>query len=312
MYNRGVEWIVSTTGRLDAFLAGQEGIESRSQVKKLIKEGSVRVNGSKVKKPAQKLHEGDKISATLSDQSSKEVNIDPADLSLDVLYEDDSCIVINKPAGIAVHPGPAMDSGEITILHGIAFLFDQENIAFTPDAVLVHRLDKETTGCLLIAKSSQAHHDLQKQFQDRTVEKKYLAIVHGVPDPSTALIDAPVGRSLINRTKMSILKTSVSKEAKTTYRTLESTDLASLVECDLHTGRTHQVRVHMKSIGHPILGDPTYGSAKSTKLSREYGIEGLCLHSRSLRFRSDEKEVFVEAPLPEKFMSSMKSIGVNY
>jgi len=165
-------------------------------------------------------------------------------------------------------------------------------------------LDKETTGCLLIAKTEKAHTFLQKQFADRTVKKTYLALVAGVPSPPSAIIDAPIGRNLVNRTLMSIFKTRSSREAKTTYRTLEVRVNCTLLECDLHTGRTHQIRVHLRSIGHPILGDSSYGTHESKKITKGLGINGLCLHAQKLSFNTlSHKRVDVEAPL---------SVSVNW
>jgi 23S rRNA pseudouridine1911/1915/1917 synthase len=144
------------------------------------------------------------------------------------------------------------------------------------------------------------------------VKKSYLAIVVGVPDPPTAKIDAPIGRNLTDRTRMSILKTSVSREAQTTYRTLDHSDDAALLACDLHTGRTHQIRVHLRSINHPILGDPTYATSESKRTTLHYEIASLCLHSWMLAFDSPaEGDVKVIAPVPEHFAETLKAIGLH-
>jgi len=310
--------IVEKQARLDVFLSSQEEGLSRSKAQKLIKDGLVQVNGKRVTKVAFMLKEGDSISVDAVHGSTRLATsepqlhantIDTIDLHLDILYEDDACLVINKPAGLAVHPASSMKKGEMTILNGIEFLFNKRGLPFSSDAVLVHRLDKETTGCLLIAKTSQAHAALQKQFEDRTVSKKYLALVCGVPIPSSATIDAPIGRNLMQRTMMSIFKTGKSREARTTYRTLQAKKDCALLECDLHTGRTHQVRVHLSSIKHPILGDPKYHSHLSDEVTREYGIEGLCLHAWKLRFDSPvtSERVKVEAALPRSFKVALES-----
>jgi 23S rRNA pseudouridine1911/1915/1917 synthase len=182
----------------------------------------------------------------------------------------------------------------------------------------VHRLDKPTTGCLIVAKPPSAglrpaFPDLQKQFEERTTKKKYLAIVSGVPEHTEATIDAPIGRNLTDRTKMSVLKTSASRDAKTTYRILDSVDDCSVLECDLHTGRTHQIRVHLSSVGHPILGDTPYGSPASKKLTDHYKVSGLCLHARSIVFVSpaDDKEHLVEASLSSTITSALASTGLT-
>ena len=239
--------------------------------------------------------------------------IEASNQDLDVLYEDSACMVINKPAGISVHPGHSMDKNEETLLSGIAFLFQQRDIPFSPDAVLVHRLDKPTTGCLLVAKDRESFVALQKQFEDRSVEKTYLAVVQGVPENPEATIDAPVGRNLMQRTKMSILRTSVSRDAQTTYQTLDGADDVSLLACTPHTGRTHQIRVHLSSIGHPILGDENYASPASKTFSEDLSVSGLCLHAWKLKFVSPDgkKEQFVEAPFSATISQILDNTGLR-
>ena len=310
-----MEFTTSKPGRLDTLLAAEDEALSRSKIQSAIKQGLVTVNGTVVKKASQKLSSGDCV---IIDEAAAHIThnaapITPIDLHLEVLFEDDAVMVINKPAGIAVHPGHSMDQDEQTILHGIAHLFADRNIPFSADSTLAHRLDKPTTGCLAVVKNNNSFQHLQKQFENRTTKKTYIAIVSGVPEHQSATIDAPIGRSLTDRTKMSILKTSVSRDAKTTYTVLDSTDACSLLECDLHTGRTHQLRVHLASIGHPILGDSAYGSPASIKQSESYGIEGLCLHAQSLRFVSpaDNNEHLIEAPLPDAFVTAQSAVGLT-
>ena len=306
-------WTVKEGGRLDAFLAENVSGLSRAKAQKLIKDGSIEVDGEVVTKTSKNLQKGSNVVILGGMETESETVIEPIDLNLSVLYEDDSCFVIEKPAGYAVHPATAMASDEKTILHGIAFLMQERSLPFSADSVLVHRLDKETTGCLLVAKTPEAHAFLQKQFEDRTVKKMYLALVAGVPDPAEAIIDSPIGRNLTDRTKMSILKTSVSREARTTYKTLDATDDATLVRCELHTGRTHQVRVHLSSIGHPILGDPTYASSQSEKLTKEYSIGNLCLHAWTLTFTSPiGARIDVTAPLPLLVGKALERVGISF
>ncbi|MDB4979177.1 MAG: RluA family pseudouridine synthase, partial [Candidatus Peribacteria bacterium] len=233
--------------RLDAFLASQNIVLSREKAKKLIAAGNVCVNTVIVKKMAYILSADDAVTVKAESNDQQNIAVEPIDQSLPVLFEDDACLVVNKPAGLAVHPGAGMEPGEKTLLNGIAFLFMGRGIPFSEEAVLVHRLDKETTGCLLVAKNAAAHKTLQKQFESRTVEKLYLALVAGIPSPASAVIDAPIGRSSMNRTRMSITGVGSVRHAKTTYRTLVTNMVHStaLVECDLHTGRTHQIRVHL-------------------------------------------------------------------
>jgi 23S rRNA pseudouridine1911/1915/1917 synthase len=271
------------------------------------------VNGRKVKKVSFRVQEGDKIEVTESEAPVND-SIEVKDLKLKVLYEDDACMVIDKPSGIAVHPGAGMAPGEITLLSGIAFLFGKRSLPFSPEGVLVHRLDKETTGCILIAKTPEAHNTLQSQFETRTVDKRYLAIVAGIPKLAQAKVDAPIGRSLSDRTKMSVTRSSAPREAQTTYRVLESSAKASLLECELHTGRTHQVRVHLQSIGHPILGDSQYANMQSEMLADEFDIRSVSLHAWKLSFDSPAggKRQNVEAPVPAAFIRSLEVAGIEW
>lgn len=305
------QWIVSFPDRLDAFLAKDGRTLSRAKAQESIEAGAVSVNEEVVTKVAYRLQEGDVV-----EMEEREVvdssAIEPADLGISVLYEDDACIVLDKPAGYAVHPGAGMGPNEKTMLNGIAFLFAERKLSFSAEAVLVHRLDKETTGCLLVAKTAEAHRALQKQFEDRSVKKEYLALVAGVPDPPSAVIDASIGRSASDRTKMTIYGSGKSREAKTTYRTLRAAKDAALLLCELHTGRTHQIRVHLSSLGHPILGDGSYTSQLSERLSDQYDIRDLCLHAWKLRIQSpaNEKVIDVTSPLPESLVSSLKKAGL--
>ncbi len=299
-------------GRLDAILAGQTSL-SRSRVRKAIDLELVTVNGEAMLKPAKKVREGDFVEIDVDALPVEGALVTPIDLRLEILYEDDACMVISKPAGIAVHPGSGMPDDEKTILHGIAWLFLKRGIPFSTETALVHRLDKGTTGCLLIAKTAAAHIALQEQFSSRTVKKFYLAIVSGVPEHREAVIDAPIGRNLTDRTKMSVLQTTVSKDAKTSYVVLDASAECALLRCDLHTGRTHQIRVHLASIGHPLLGDDKYGSSQSNEHSLQCGADHLCLHAHSLAFVSpaDNIQHRVRAPLPSFFRDVLTEAGLK-
>lgn len=306
-------WIAERSGRLDVFLTQQGVVESRVKAGALVRSGHVLVNDRIARKPALVLDEGDRVQASVAEPVT-ETRLEAHDLSLKVLYEDDTCMVIEKPAGVAVHPGAGIPRTAITILHGIAFLFQERGIPFSSASVLVHRLDKDTTGCLLVAKTPQSHVFLQKQFEQRTVVKTYLALVAGVPELPSAVIDASIGRSVSDRTKMSTVSSSVMRAARTTYRTLAVTETrdVSLLACDLHTGRTHQIRVHLKAIGHPILGDPSYATSSSDKQSARYAISSLCLHAWKLSFVSpaDQKEHAVSASVSSAFLAALASVGI--
>lgn len=312
LYTNGVKFTVNQRARLDRVLAEQQVTVSRVKAGALIRRGCVLLNGRIIRKPAHLVQPGDSVSMNDSEEQETESHIAPADLKLTVLYEDKSCLVLDKPAGIAVHPAPGLSKDEPTILHGIAFLFKKMKIPFSASSILAHRLDRETTGCLLIAKSPQAHTALQKQFKDRTIQKTYLAVVAGVPAQSEAHIDAPIGRSVSNRTKMSVLGSTAARSAQTTYHVLAASAEAALLACDLHTGRTHQIRVHLSAIGHPILGDETYTSPESEALSQKRKIHSLSLHAWKLSFHSPVKKVAqsITAPLPATLQNSLKTLSL--
>lgn len=308
-----MEYVVQDRGRIDVFLAHE--IENMSRVKAgaLVRSGLVLLNGRRTRKPAHLVHPGDIVTVSATEEPTSESHITPVDLSLAVLYEDGACLVIDKPAGIPVHPAPGIPKDEPTILSGIAFLFKKRNIPFAASSILAHRLDRETTGCLLVAKTPQAHAALQKQFKDRTIAKTYLAVVAGVPAESEARIDAPIGRSVADRTRMSVLGATAARSAQTTYHVLAASREAALLACDLHTGRTHQIRVHLSVIGHPILGDETYTSPESEALSQKRHIRSLTLHAWKLSFRSPEKQTVqsITAPLPLSLRETMHTLSLT-
>ncbi len=301
--------------RLDIALTNDGSAISRIKARDMVKEGLVMINGRIARKAAMIVEETDVIEVSATGAPVTETRLEATDLKLEVLYEDDACFVINKPAGIPVHPGAGIPKDAATILHGIAYLFAERSIPFSSSAVLVHRLDKDTTGCLLIAKSQAAHKELQMQFEHRTVKKFYLALVAGVPQPPAATIDASIGRSTGDRTKMTILGSSKTREAQTTYRTVATGgNNAALLSCELHTGRTHQIRVHLHGIAHPILGDPTYRTQGSEKLSASTGIDFLCLHAWKLTFKSpaDHKDHEITATVPQRMQEAIERAGISF
>lgn len=297
--------------RLDIALTSQTGIKSRAFSQRLIDDGRVRVNGKKARKASMEVSTSDVIEwdapPTITPSAQQVSNV-----NLDILFEDDHCMVIHKPAGLTVHPGHGSKHDEETVLSALKPMFAKRKIAFSEGEVLVHRLDKETTGCLLIAKTPAAHLMLQNQFANRTVDKRYLAVVDGIPEPPAAIIDAPIGRHASQRTRMSVHQATGSRPARTTYRLLSSSKEASLLECELHTGRTHQIRVHLRSIEHPILGDGTYATNSSRQRSEKFSLAHLCLHAWKLRFRSpSKKEINVTCPPPDTFFETMKTLDID-
>ena len=223
-----------------------------------------------------------------------------------VLFEDSACVVVDKPAGLTVHPAGTLPKEERTL---VEILAEGEHSPL----LLVHRLDKGTTGCLLLAKSEKFCEQLQQQFKNHTVKKAYLALCAGIPEKQKARIDAPIGRNLTQRTKMSLCRTRSSRSAITIYAVLDETKESSLLRCEIETGRTHQIRVHLSSIGHPIVGDMKYGSEVSKRLSEKYGIKSPLLHAHMLEFSSPEtgESVRVKAPLPESFIDAARKLGIE-
>lgn len=282
-------------------LVGKKGIKSRAAAQRLIDAKLVRVNGRIVTKASQDVSSDEGLEWELL--PLPEVPSDTVSgITVRILYEDDSCFVIAKPAGLIVHPGNGTKHGQETLLDALKPLFKDRVLPYSPSEILVHRLDKDTTGCLLIAKNADAHLFLQKQFATRTVDKRYLTLVAGKPDPASAVIDAPIGRHMNERTRMSVHQAVAGRSARTTYRTLASDDGVTLLECELHTGRTHQIRVHLKTIGHPVLGDTTYTTGAAEVAAERLGIDFLCLHAWKLSFESPSKNaVSVLCPLPENF-----------
>ncbi|NPA58010.1 MAG: RluA family pseudouridine synthase [Aquificae bacterium] len=257
--------------RLDQFLAGAYPEFSRSYYQKLIKEGMVQVDGQTVKKPSLKLKSGNTVLLTIPPPQPLEIQ--PENIPLDVRYEDEDLAVIFKPAGMVVHPSPGHTSG--TLVNALLYHFKNvSQYGGRERAGIVHRLDKDTAGLMVVAKSEFAHKELQKQFQERKVDKRYKAVVSGIVEKDHGIIDLPIGRSIYNRQKMGTTATNL-RDALTEYWTEKrwKDHNLTLVDVKLHTGRTHQIRVHFSEIGHPLLNDRTYGFKKSSlksDLAREF------------------------------------------
>ncbi|MFT9847945.1 RluA family pseudouridine synthase [Aneurinibacillus sp. REN35] len=275
--------------RVDKFLAGVQEDWSRSQLQGWIKDGLLTVNG-RVVKGNQRLQEDDEVALTVP--PAREVDITPENIPLDVVYEDSDVIVVNKPRGLVVHPAPGHYSG--TLVNGLLYhCHDLSGINGLLRPGIVHRIDKDTSGLLMVAKNDKAHESLANQLKDHTVNRRYVALVHGVIPHEKGTIDAPIGRDPKNRQQMAVVFEH-SKPAVSHFVVLERFKNYTLVELKLETGRTHQIRVHMKYIDHPLVGDPKYGPKSS------FEIEGQALHAKTLGFIHPKTGEMLEfhAPLP--------------
>ena len=242
--------------RLDIYVAEQLADISRSRIQALIKDGSIQLNGKSVRASAT-VNVGDQISVHIPPPQAL-LGLEGKNIPLDILFEDGNFLVINKPAGMVVHPGAGTEDD--TLVHALLYYCkDLSGIGGVERPGIVHRLDKETSGCLVVAKNDIAHHSLAAQFADRTVEKTYLAVVRGIPPRPWGTIDADIGRHPVQRQKMAVHENGEARSAVTDYQVLAKGEGMSLIECHPKTGRTHQIRVHLKHLGYPILGDPIYG-----------------------------------------------------
>ena len=258
--------------RIDSFLSKNEELDlTRSKIQELIKTGNILVNGKTIKN-SYKLEENDEVDITVVREN---LDIEPEDIPLDIVYEDDDVLVINKKSGMVVHPAPGNTSGTLVnaLMHYSKLSSGSE--AFRPG--IVHRIDKDTSGLLLVAKNDKAHLFLEEELKEHKINRTYIALVSGVIKHDTGEIDAPIGRDKLDRKKMAVTSNN-SKEAVTHFKVLERYKNATLIECKLETGRTHQIRVHMKYIGHPIINDPTYSRGKNID---NYGQ---MLHARAISF----------------------------
>jgi 23S rRNA pseudouridine1911/1915/1917 synthase len=278
--------------RADVFLTSQLPDLTRTHVQKLIADGSVTVNAKKLK-AHYKVEAGDTVALLLPEPVQGEVIAE--NLPLDILYEDEVLIVVNKARGMVVHPAPGNYQG--TLVN--ALLYHCKNLSGINGVIrpgIVHRLDKDTTGVMVVAKTDQAHLSLSKQIQDRSASREYFAVVYGTIGEERGLIDAPIGRHQVDRKKMAVVFQN-SKPAITRFRVIERFRGFTLVACKLQTGRTHQIRVHMAYIQHPVVADPIYGPARNPFSTI---ISGQALHSAKLTLRHPvtNEELIFEAPLP--------------
>ncbi len=291
----------SARRRLDVFLANELKQFSRSRLQELIRKQFVSLNGEPAR-PREVVREGDVVD--LREPAAEKIDNQPEDIALEILYDDVDLIVINKPAGLVVHPGAGHSAGTLVnaLLHHSKNL---SGIGGKERPGIVHRLDKETSGCIVVAKNDEAHRALSIQFAERAVEKIYLALVAGKLRKPSGTIEASIGRHRVHRQRMSVSEER-GRTAKTEYRVERSSEKATLVECKLHSGRTHQIRVHLHHLGHPVLGDKIYGPKSGKDFPRQM------LHAWKLGFnhpRTNEWKTFA-APLPEDFSAAMKQLGL--
>jgi len=288
--------VTNEKGRLDKFLSDKLTEHSRSQVQTWIKDGLVTVNDDEAK-ANYKLQTGDTVHVTIKEP--EEIDAQPEDIDLDIVYEDSDVVVINKPQGMVVHPSIGHAGGTLVnaLLHHVD---DLSGINGKIRPGIVHRIDKDTSGLLMVAKNDLAHEKLAEQLQEKTAKREYIALVHGVIENDKGTIDAPIGRDPKNRKKFTVIQGG--KESVTHFEVIERFSEYTLLRLNLETGRTHQIRVHLEYIGHRMAGDPLYGPRKTLEGKGQY------LHAAKLSFihpRTGEHLTF-DAPLPEEFEETLE------
>ena len=289
-----MKYIVEESGkRLGAYITSIDSEITRTAAQRLIEQGNILVNGEK-KKTAYKVSNGDII--TIEKEEPKEIELKAQNIPIDIIYEDDDIIVVNKPKGMVVHPANGNPDG--TLVNAIMAICKDSlsGIGGEIRPGIVHRLDKDTSGLLIVAKNDKAHVNMSEQIKNHEVKKTYIALVRGVVKENEATIDMPIGRSTSDRKKMAVIKTG--KNAVTHIKVLKRYNKYTLLQVNIETGRTHQIRVHLSHIGYPIVGDYTYSNGKN-----EFGVVGQCLHAKCLEFKHPitGAEMKLEAPLPKYF-----------
>ena len=287
--------------RLDRWLSEQRPDLSRTQAQRLIEEGLVTVNGATAR-PSLKIEAGDQIVVQL--RPPPPTTIRPQDIPVTVVYEDDDLLVIDKPAGLTVHPAPGHPDG--TLANAILSRLPKLDTGDRQRPGIVHRLDKDTSGLIIVAKTAAAHQDLTQQFRKREVKKVYITLVKGRVTPDEGVIEAAIGRDRSHRERMAISDAAHGREARTGYRVLKHVGDYTLLEVKPETGRTHQIRVHLAAIGYPVLGDKMYGT-ESSFINRQF------LHAHGLRFRlpSTGKSVEFRSELPEDLKHALNRIDAG-
>ena len=281
---------------MDRWLSENLADLSRSRVQKLIENGNVLLNSRVCNSKKAKIVLGDKIEITIPEL--EKLDLTPENIPLDILYEDEHLIIVNKPAGMVVHPAPGHYTG--TLVHALLYHCDTlAGIGGVERPGIVHRLDKDTTGAIVVAKSDRAHQDLQAQIKAKTARREYWGIVYGSFSAESGKIDLPISRHPSDRKKMAVVPPEKGREAVTHWQVLERIGNYSLMQFLLETGRTHQIRVHCAHLGHPLLGDSTYGSNRSLKVN----LSGQALHARqlSLIHPVTRESITAIAPLPAEF-----------
>ena len=296
------KYIVNEEGkRLDVYVSSQDNEITRTTVQRLIEQEHILVNGKK-QKASYKVMQGDVI--TIEEVEAKQTELKAQDIPIDVIYEDKDIIVVNKPKGMVVHPANGNPDG--TLVNSLMALCKDSlsGIGGEIRPGIVHRLDKDTSGLLIVAKNDKAHVNMSEQIKNHEVKKTYIALVRGVIKENEATIDMPIGRSTSDRKKMAVTKNG--KNAVTHIKVLERYDKYTLIEVNIETGRTHQIRVHLSHIGFPIVGDYTYSNGKN-----EFGVVGQCLHAKCLEFRHPitDKPMKLEAPIPEYFQNIINKLS---
>ncbi len=291
---------IEEIGRLDKIVSNLETNLSREAVQRMIKNGKILVNG-KQEKPSYKTSIGETI--TIEEEKAEEIDLKPQEMPLDVIYEDDDMLVINKEKGIVVHPGNGNPDGTLANAVMARCKGGLSGIGGKIRPGIVHRIDKDTSGLVIIAKNDKAHINLSNQIQKRKVKKTYIALVRGVIKENEATINMPIGRSTKDRKKMAVSKNG--KEAITNFKVLKRFTGYTLLEVNIETGRTHQIRVHLAEIGFPIVGDIVYSNGKNP-----FNVEGQMLHAAKLELKhpTTQKDVTFEATLPEYFKKIVKEL----
>ena len=287
--------------RVDGVISAYATELSRNTVQRLIEEEQIKVNGNKIK-PSYKTNLNDIIDINIP--KAKEIDLKPQNIPLEVLYEDNDIIVINKPKGMVVHPANGNPDGTLVNAIMAKCKDSLSGIGGEIRPGIVHRLDKDTSGAIIVAKNDKAHIKLSDDLKNHKIQKTYIALVRGIIKENEATINMPIGRSKQDRKKMAVDKNG--KEAITHFKVLKRyNEKYTLLEINIETGRTHQIRVHLSHIGYPIIGDDTYSNGKN-----EWGVIGQCLHAKSLKFKHPitGREMLIEAELPEYFQKILENL----